>query len=199
MLELKGKPSLKEVLGRKTLFLGEVGSGKTRILAEIVEELVDIGLGEETTVIDMAPQKTMVGDLKIGGAIQEYTPKTHGVRYLRPKKIYAPRISSRNKDELIKMAILNAEALTPLLNLYLKQPSRILLINDLTIYLHAGQPSKILTCISKAETFIGTAYQGKYLEEDKDTGLSRKERRLTEELKKHMDRNFLLNTWKKPL
>ncbi len=189
---LNEKPSLKEMLGKKTLFLGEVASGKTRILAKIVDELVNMGLGRETTVIDMAPRKTCVGKVKIGGTIQEYTSKTHVVRYLRPKKVFTPRISSRNKKELIKMALSNAEALNPLLNLYLKQPTRILLMNDLTIYLHAGQLTKILTCIKKAKTFIGTAYKGKYLEKDMNTGLSRKERELTQELMKFMDQNVFL-------
>ena len=45
------------LLGKRTLIIGEVGSGKTALTAKIVLDLIAMGLGNEITVIDMAPEK----------------------------------------------------------------------------------------------------------------------------------------------
>jgi adenylate kinase family enzyme len=58
----------REILHKRVLVLGEVGSGKTRLAARLLEEMMTFVSSEKITVIDMAPER--VGE--IGGKITDY-------------------------------------------------------------------------------------------------------------------------------
>ncbi len=177
-----------EILGLKTLIIGEVGTGKTRVLAELLEQLVAEGHAREMTVIDLAPPR--MG--KIGGTLTEYTKLPSETVYLRPDRIYAPRTQACNLDDVIRYAKHNAENARILFKQYMENPRPLLAINDLTIFLHAGELDELLNIIRISRTFIGTAYYGSSLAEDYGSGISRRERLLVEELKHHMDRVIML-------
>ncbi|RLE81625.1 MAG: hypothetical protein DRJ51_03400 [Thermoprotei archaeon] len=174
---------VERILGRKILLLGDVGTGKTLLTSRILEKLVELGYEKHITVIDMAPEK--MGH--IGGTLGEYTRIVERVTYLRPRTIYAPRTTARNQEELLFMARKNAESIDSLLTKYLSQPTEILIINDVTLYFHAGDIRRVLGCLSHAKTFVANAYYGQKISCDYGTGVTLRERKLVERLAKEMD------------
>ncbi|MEM3627414.1 MAG: hypothetical protein QXZ25_05245 [Candidatus Bathyarchaeia archaeon] len=170
-------------MGKKVLILGEAGSGKTRLAAQTLQMLMTILNPEEITVIDFAPEKRK----SIGGKLTDYVDLVGGVRYLSPGKVYTPRLAGNSPEEVLHYAGLNRKNMEPLLKEFLKNPTSVLIINDVTLYLHSGELEIILKCAKKAETFLATAYYGSKLAEDLGTGISLKERRLTDELATFMD------------
>lgn len=160
-------------LGKRTLLVGEAGSGKTRFLAGFLDYLVDRGLAGETTLIEMAPNRVA----GIGGGIEEYTLNVWKVRYLKPGRVWAPRLLGKSREEVIRYAEENRDVIKPLLQQYISHPTPILLINDITIYLHAGEPQHLIQAIELSNTFMATAYRGKKLEDDKGSGITWRERR----------------------
>ncbi|MEM4676105.1 MAG: hypothetical protein QXM12_07435, partial [Nitrososphaerota archaeon] len=96
------------------------------------------------------------------------------------------------KDEVMSLAEKNREAIEPLLKGFLSKPTRILFINDLTIYLHAGDPELLEKCIEVSETFVGTAYYGTKLQDDKGSGITLRERMLAERIMKKVDKVIFL-------
>ncbi|MDJ0269805.1 MAG: hypothetical protein NXY59_04530 [Aigarchaeota archaeon] len=177
-----------KILGLKTLIIGEAGSGKTRALAELLERLVAEGHARDMVVIDLAPPR--MG--KIGGTITEYIKLPNEAAYLRPSLVYAPRTQACNMDDVIRYAKHNAENARLLFKQYMEKPRPLLAINDLTIFLHAGELDELLNIIKISRTFIGTAYYGSSLAEDYGSGISLREKLLVEELKHHMDRVVML-------
>jgi len=53
--ELPEKLSVNEILGRKVLIVGDVGTGKTALTVQIFEKLIDLGLGNDITMLFMLP------------------------------------------------------------------------------------------------------------------------------------------------
>ncbi|MEM4020828.1 MAG: hypothetical protein QXI18_00415 [Nitrososphaerota archaeon] len=174
--------NFEKLLDRRVLICGEVGAGKTRLLASFLKFLVDRELGGDVTVIDLAPG---YGD--IGRPVESYYPEVKMLRYMRPGRIYPPRLLGRSREEVLRYAEINLLEARKLLEDYVRAPSRILLINDLTIYLHAGDPDDILRLLDLCETFAATAYEGEALEDDKGSGITMRERRGLSRIKEHMD------------
>jgi len=172
-----------DLLGRRTLIVGDVGSGKTKLLAEIIQQLVKKGYAREITLIDLAPPR--IG--KIGGWISEYID-TSTINYLRPNRIYAPRTEAKTPQQLIQYAEHNLREARKTLQKYLENPTKILAINDITIHMHAGEVEEIQELVEKAETFIATAYRGKTLENDKATGITEREKQKLNQLIKVVDK-----------
>ncbi|HID04987.1 MAG TPA: hypothetical protein EYH45_01825 [Candidatus Caldiarchaeum subterraneum] len=172
-----------ELLGRRTLIVGEAGSGKTKLLSEIVETLRNMGYGGEVTVIDLAPPK--MG--RVGGSLDEYID-VGGLNYLKPSLVYAPRRQACNPDDLLRYVNHNLQQARGLFRRYLEKPTRILAVNDLTIHLQGGEVDEVKEIINKAETFIATAYKGEALQEDYGTGVTKAEREKLGEVTKLMHR-----------
>jgi len=183
----KNKPIIRlrgsEVLGKKVLILGEAGSGKTKIAAKLFQELTALVNPEIITIVDMAPKRIN----SVGGKMTDYVNMIGGVKYLSPEKVYTPRLSGTTAKEVLRYAELNRKAMEPLLYEYIQNPTEVLLINDVTLYLQAGELEKILKCIKLTKTFLATAYYGKKLVEDFGTGISMREKMLTDKLATFMD------------
>jgi GTPase SAR1 family protein len=173
----------KDVAGKKVLILGEVGSGKTLLVSRLLKELMSLFDAREVTVIDMAPEAKG----EVGGRILDYVDSIDRARYLSPEKVYTPRISGNSCEQVLKYAELNREAIEPLLNEFSRNPTRILILNDVTLYLHTGTLERILACMNRAETVVTTAYRGSKLGENHGSGISVRERRLVEALATHSD------------
>lgn len=181
------KGSLKDYWGKRTLIIGDVGTGKTKLTVELLEEAVRKSHGEEITIIDMAPATTFVKDRKIGGKLSEHTEATKSVRYLTPEKVETPRLRAQSAEELLELVRLNEERIKPLLTRYIENPTPILFINDISIYLQQGSAEPVLSAAKKAETFIANGYYGRYFAFDYGTGVSKVEKELIDTLGERMD------------
>lgn len=170
------------MLGKRTLIVGEAGSGKTRALTSFLDFLVERGFEREVTLIELAP-----GLEGIGRPLEAYTRNVFRVRYLKPKRIYPPRLLGRTAEEVLNYAERNYREAEELLSIFSASPSRILLINDLTIFLHFGSPEQVLEAIQACETFAATAYEGEVLRDDKGSGITMREKKALSRLKLEMD------------
>ncbi|RLE65969.1 MAG: hypothetical protein DRJ38_02845 [Thermoprotei archaeon] len=188
-MEFSNFLKLKKILNKRILILGETGSGKTRLTIEIVKFLCSHGYSKDITIIDMAPER-MHG---IGGRIKDFLTKPLPVRYLTPPNIYPPRTLGKNREEVIKYAYLNYMALKPIIAQFIKNSTRILVVNDLTIYLHAGPLEDILECFKCSETVIANAYYGTRLIDDHGSGISKREKELVKAIFTCMDWVVLLS------
>lgn len=184
-MENEGKSQLrgKDVIGRRVLILGEVSSGKTALLARLLKELTEVVDAKEMTVIDMAPQR--VGE--IGGKISDYLDSVEEIRYLSPKKVYTPRLTGSSREEVLAYAELNRSLMEPLFTEFVQRATNVLVLNDVTLYLHAGELGKILNCVKLAETFVATGYYGSRLAQDRGAGISIREKKLIKKLATYMD------------
>jgi len=178
-IRLRGR----DVLGKKILILGEAGSGKTKLLAELLRELSALLPPEKMTVIDLAPEKTG----GVGGKLTDYANLINKVKYFSPVKVYTPRLTGTSPEEVLRYAELNREIMTPLLNGFIQHPTENLVVNDVTLYLHSGELETVLKCAKLAKTFVATAYYGIRLSDDLGTGISARERQLTDKLATFMD------------
>jgi hypothetical protein len=178
-MQLKGK----EILGKKVLILGEAGSGKTKLAAQLLRELMMLVNPEEITVIDLAPQR--VGE--IGGKLTEHVKINSRVRYFSPENVYTPRLAGASPKQVLHYAELNRKNMKPLLNRFIRNVTEVLVLNDVTLYLHSGKLETVLKCVRLANTLLATAYYGSKLAEDLGTGISSKEKQLTDKLATSMD------------
>ncbi len=185
--------SISFFLGKKTLITGEVGTGKTKLTADLTKKLVELGLSRKITVIDIAPDTFEKDGVKVGGKLRQYLKEITNVRTLIPKKVYAPRLTAKNKKELIKMVEKNKELIKPVLNKFLLKPTEILIINDLSIYLQTGDFETVEKIVFEPKTFIANAYLGEYLNKDFSSGISRLERKLVNKLMEKVDIHLSLN------
>jgi GTPase SAR1 family protein len=163
-----------ELVGARTIIVGERGRGKTLLTAKLLEELAKLYPLHEITVIDMAPTT-----LTPSSRLSDFTGLVGSIRYLAPPVVRAPRLEAQTKDEVIELAEFNKRVIDPLLDEFLARPTRVLVINDLTIYFHRGSAEKVLQCVERSETFLANAYMGASLgEQDKGSGISRREAEL---------------------
>ncbi|MEM3503982.1 MAG: hypothetical protein QW134_07140, partial [Nitrososphaeria archaeon] len=121
-----------------------------------------------------------------------YTESVKNVRYFFSEKIRGPRIEGKSPTEVIEIACANREIIEKFLEEYLNNPTEILIINDLTLYLHAGEINKIIDLMERTKTFIANAYYGDILSDDKGSGLSLKEKLLVQTLSKKFDTIIML-------
>ncbi|MGC8949189.1 MAG: hypothetical protein ACP5OK_07625 [Thermoprotei archaeon] len=176
------KINIHDLLHKRTLIIGDIGKGKTRITALIVGLLIDSGFKEKITIIDMAPPRSGM----VGGKISEYI-NINSIRYFHDDRIRGPRFSAKTLEELSLIAERNKDIIEQFLNHYLNNPTEILIINDLTIYLHKGSTSKIIQCINKSKTFIGNAYSGVKLYREQFKDFDTNESNKLSEIMKIMD------------
>lgn len=172
----------RELIGLKVLIVGDVGSGKTKLTSDLLEEAVETGFSKKITAIDMAPEFKGVG-----GKISRFTDRVGEVRYL-VADVRAPRLEGRDRDEVLSIAKRNARSIEPLLLSFIRRPTEILFVNDVTLYLHSGRLEYISRLVKSARTFIANGYKGGKLLDDKGSGLSIKERLSLEWLEGLMDK-----------
>ena len=173
-----------KIWGRKLLITGDVRTGKTRMTRNILEITVASAPGE-ITVIDMAPRAVTVNGLPVGGTLMR--EGEFDARLLRSEPIVTPRLSARTGAELFELAEINRHAIQELLDAFHAKPSRILFVNDVSIYLQRGNLESLWTAFELAETVIANGYIGESLREDLWTGISSRERRLMKALARRMD------------
>ena len=172
---------------RRTLILGDVSTGKTTMTVKLLLEALRSEIPNEITVIDMAPKKIKYDDKTIGGKMSDIIELPPLVQLIQPKKINAPRYSAKDQYELIRQVEENGRVIEEALEQYLRKPTRILFINDLSLYFQSGRLKSALDAMAEAETFVANAYHGRSLDNDLGTGISATERRLVEILARAVD------------
>jgi hypothetical protein len=183
------------VTGLKVLIEGDIGSGKTVLTARLLEEAVVVVGSAKITVIDMAPEPRQFKGVMVGGYLSDYVEGDHGFRTLAPnRKLRAPRIEGHTADEVLYLARMNASTIQELLETYLLDPTPVLFANDVSMYLQAGDAKILFKTVAMADTFVGNSYSGLTLEEDNESGLSRRERSGLAALKNIMDRVVTLSS-----
>jgi len=171
--------SMRDLVGRRTLIVGDVGAGKTRLTRRLLEEALELGL-DGVTVIDMAPRAVDIDGVPVGGVLVNVDAS--GIRYLQTDDIKTPRLSARTSEGLLQLADHNREKVERLLEAFDTEPSSILFINDVSIYLQRGSLDRLWETLLKADTVVANGYVGERLKDDLGTGLSRDERRRMDEL-----------------
>jgi len=184
---LSRRYSFKDLLNRKTLIIGEVGRGKTRLTAHLLKEAADAGYAEKITVIDMAPRTIIVGGLRVGGCLRDFTGDIEGVRFLEALS-NAPRLTGKTREEVLRLVEKNINQIDSLLGSYLASPTQILFINDISIYLQSGELRLLTNVMRTASTFIANGYLGRRLASDHGAGVSERERKAMLNLKALVDR-----------
>ncbi len=183
MLELHGRISASEIIGLKTLIVGDVGTGKTRLTARLLDELVDLGLKDHITVIDLGPERRGVG-LKL----THFSGRIGEVRLLVPEFLNAPRLEGDTAGHVERLAWENARRIDAVFQEFLDLPTPILIVNDLSMYLQAGSVEKVFLLIEKSSTFLANSYLGQRLSEDHGSGVSIREREAVLKIIGKMDR-----------
>jgi len=179
--------TFQNLLGKKVLITGDVGAGKTKLTLELLEEAIELGFSDKITVIDMAPETTMVRGRKVGGRLSELTETLREVRYLAPQRVETPRLRAGSANELLYLVRLNAERIRLIIEEYINDPSPILFINDISIYFQSGSDDLIFAAAKAAKTLIANGYSGRYFTFDHGTGVSKVEKDLMNRLADHVD------------
>jgi hypothetical protein len=160
---LTGLPAiaLEDVLNRFVLIAGEVNRGKTTLTRKVFE-LYRRHHGGPVTVVDLAP--TIVPPLnagqEVGGKLS--ISASAGVRYFHDR-IHAPRLESKGGREALELAEENRLVIESLFEKAFQESVKALFINDCSLYLHAGDPNKMLQWVRAAETAVVNGYYGEAL------------------------------------
>lgn len=177
-----------ELTGHRILIVGDVGSGKTSLTARLLTEAIVSADAANVTVIDMAPQKTQLRGVAIGGRLTDLVKDYKRARLLVPaEKLHAPRIEGHTANEVAHLAKQNSECIEELLDEYMTHPTPILFINDISMYLMAGNLEALIKAVSMGQTVVANSYEGVALKDDRGSGVSERERKGLATLKRAMD------------
>lgn len=173
--------SFETFLGHKVLLYGETNTKKTYYTSRFVEFLLEKKKYDpkKITILDFAPELQKIKGLKIGGKISDYYKNSLECNSLTlPGKIIPPRLMGKNRNDLLRFAKQNYNKTSAALQKYNQNPTNILIINDISIHLHIGDPTDILKVLDQSKTFFGNSYYGTSISNDfsRDFSLREKER-----------------------
>ncbi len=164
-------PPVEDLLNSWTLIVGEVNTGKTRLMAELMSRFAAREAGR-LALMDMAPELTR----GVGGKLTP--PAGVALRVCAPA-IVAPRLTGKTPAEVLALAGANAECIEEAFLSYLRDPAAVLFINDVSMYLQAGDPAKLYQVLEATSTVVLNGYLGASLGGGE---MGARERRLMEEL-----------------
>jgi len=170
--------NIEQYINRKTLITGGINSGKTTRTSGILKMFCDKGYEERIAILDLAPE-AIEG---VGGKMEISFPNK---LYYLTGSISAPRLSGKSEYEMKKKASGNALIIENLLAKLSESNKEVLFINDATLYFHAGSFSQFVETLNLFSTSVINAYYGDYFA---DSELTRRERKLTEDLMKICNR-----------
>ncbi|MBW2092737.1 MAG: hypothetical protein JRI34_11535 [Deltaproteobacteria bacterium] len=153
---------IEKFIGKATLIIGGVNTGKTRLSKSILDACCANSLGKNIIVIDLAPEipreialeKGLQG---IGGNLEP--DEDQGVLYLKAN-IKPPRLSSKSEAEAALIASENIPIIDDLFQVFMQSQRHFLFINDISLYLQAGSAARVANYLSKAQTVVANGYYG---------------------------------------
>ena len=182
--------SFSELREKKTLIVGEVGTGKTVLTRRLLFEAVN-QVSHVITVLDFAPPAQKVKGVNIGGYLLEDShPK---VNRLYSKLIKTPRLSAKNSDEVIKLANYNKKITDSLITKFLDAPTDTVFINDISIHFQQGKLDELWDAINSSSTVVANGYMGTTLMPDHGSGISMRENSLMRKLAVEIDKMIKLD------
>ena len=136
--------------------MGEVNSGKTQKTLQVLRELLECR-EEPMAVLDLAPEKVQ----GVGGKIPLSPGEKERIFYLAPR-IVAPRLSAKSEEEIETLAQENAQQVDEFLGILTQRIWQTLIINDVSLYLHARKAGQLMEAITAIPTLVMNGYYGSY-------------------------------------
>ena len=192
-MKFSKKLDLNILVGKKTLIYGETNTGKTFYTAKFIQYLLEIKKinPKDISILDFAPKLASFNNLKIGGRIQDYFENSVKCNNITFKgEIIPPRLKANNKKEIYSNICHNFNKIYEIIEIYNSSPSQVLIINDISIYLHLGSNKYLINTINKAVTFFGNSYYGSSISSKFSKQISIKEKRKVESLIKNVENSF---------
>ena len=183
----------KNYFGHRTLLYGETNTGKTYYNAKFVQYLLEIKNvnPKEVSILDFAPKLAYFNNLKIGGRIQDYyedSVKCNNINF--EGEIIPPRLRAKNKKEIYDHLCHNFNKIYEIMEIYNISPTPVLIINDISLYLHLGSIKYLIDTINKSDTFFGNSYYGSSISSKFSKLISIREKRKVESLIKNVENSF---------
>ncbi len=179
--------------GLHTLIYGETNTGKTFYTAKFVQYLLEIEKLEskKISILDFAPKLAYFNNLKIGGRIQDYYENSVKCNNINFKgEIIPPRLKAKNKNEMYSNICHNFTKIYEIIEIYNNSVTPVLIINDISLFLHLGSNKYLINTINKSDTFFGNSYYGSSISSKFSKLISIKEKRKVESLIKIIENSF---------
>jgi len=77
--------------------------------------------------------------------------------------VAAPRLTGQTPEEVLALARQNAAAIEESFAAYLANPAKALFINDVSLYLQAGDPTRLYQILAATPTAVINGYMGSSL------------------------------------
>ncbi len=182
-----------DCIGSHTILYGETDTKKTYYTAKFIQFLIETKKfnPKQICILDFAPPKESINNIKIGGKIKDFYEKSSICNNIHFEgDIIPPRLNAQNNNELYRIACSNFKKTFKILNKFNINPTQILIINDISIYLHIGNKKLLIDSIRKANTFFGNSYYGSFIKSNYSTHFNLREKRLVEYLIRKMDYSY---------
>ncbi|MGB5910398.1 MAG: hypothetical protein WBH31_04305 [Promethearchaeia archaeon] len=192
---INDKIEFTDLIGHHTFLYGETNTKKTYYTAKFVDFLLKINFvnPQEISILDFAPKLRYINNMKVGGRIQDYSSVSLKCKYVQFEgEVIPPRLISKNKIELFNNICHNFKITSRLLETFREDPTKVLIINDISIYLHLGNKESLLDIIYRAKTFFGNSYYGKSINSEFSPLLSILEKKRVEFLIKNIENSILM-------
>ena len=185
--------NFERIIGHHTLLYGETDTKKTYYTAKFIQFLIETEKlnPKEISILDFAPPQESINNVKVGGKIADYYKNSLMCKnFYFTGEIIPPRLNAKNIIELYDIACKNYKKTFKILNLFNENPTSILIINDISIFLHIGNKKLLIDSIQKSNTFLGNSYYGSSIKTDFTNIFSLREKRLVEYLVQKIEKSY---------
>ena len=192
-MKFSKKLDLNNLVSKKTLIYGETNTGKTFYTAKFIQYLFEIKNinPKDICILDFAPKLAYFNNLKIGGRIQDYYENSVKCNNINFKgEIIPPRLNAKNKNEMYRIICHNFNKIYEIMEIYNSNPTPVLIINDISLYLHLGSNKYLINTINNSDTFFGNSYYGSSISSKFSKLISIKEKKKAESLIKNVENSF---------
>ena len=182
-----------ELIGYRTLLYGNHNTKKTYYTARFVQFLLEAKKVDpkKITILDFAPKLFKFYNIKIGGKIEDFYPLSIKCKNISFKGDIFPVIISSDNKVSCENASNNYKRLHEILNKYYENPTTILIMNDISYYLHLGKKRFVLKIIEESDTFFGNSHYGSSMSKDLNYLFNRREKECVEFLIKKINFAYL--------